>query len=280
MKKWLAKLFVLILCLSGFMCSEKPELDDVSDLVLLGGKVVTIDGQESIAEAVAVRSGKIIAVGENKEIEKLIGENTKVIDLKGRTVIPGLIDSHCHITSTATGMKGVVDLSQEAGVQSISDIKAKIAEKAETIPKGEWIRGAREDDYKLEEKRHPTRRELDEAAPDNPVIISTVGGHFSIVNSKAFEAAGVTEDTPDPVGGEFDRNAETGELTGGAHEEAVSIIRQAMPQSEDLSREEVAETVKQMMMENAAVGLTCIYDNVGRVQIRAALDLRGRVSFQ
>jgi len=173
-------------------------------------------------------------------------------------------------------MTGVLDLSEEAGVHSIADIKAKIAEKAGTTPIGEWIIGAREDDYKLAEKHHPGRWDLDEAAPGHPVIISTVGGHFSIANSKAFELAGVTKDTPDPVGGMFDRDPETGELTGGLHEEARGIIGRVMPPRKSLNRQENAEVIRRMLLETAAAGLTCIYDNAGSSQIRAVLDLKAR----
>ncbi|MBN2289259.1 MAG: amidohydrolase family protein, partial [Candidatus Glassbacteria bacterium] len=149
-----------------------------ADLVLLNGKIVTMDDQGTIAEAAACKLGKILAVGGNDEVRRSIGRLTRVIDLKGKTAVPGLIDSHCHITGTALEMEGLVDLSEEAGVGSLEDIGRKIAERAGTLPAGEWISGAREDDYKLAEKRHPTRWDLDQAAAGHPVIISTVGGHF------------------------------------------------------------------------------------------------------
>jgi len=149
-----------------------------ADLVLHNGKIVTIDETESIVEAVAVKFGKILTVGKNEDVEVLIGNDTNVIDLKERTVIPGLIDSHCHMIATGGRRMITVDLSQEAGVRSIGDIKAKIAEKAKDTPSGKWIFGAKEDDSKLAEKRHPTRWELDEATIDHPIMISTVGGHF------------------------------------------------------------------------------------------------------
>ncbi len=269
------KLVVLIVCVLASACSPQAKLD-VAEIVLTNGKIVTVDEAGTIAEAVAVENGKIAAVGTNDEIGQWTGAATKVIDLNGKTAIPGLIDSHAHITSTAMRMVGVLDLSEEAGIGSISDIQKIVADEAATLSKGEWISGAREDDYKLVEKRHPTRWELDEASPDNPVMISTVGGHFSIANSKAFEMAGVTKETPDPVGGMFDRDPETGELTGGLHEKAVGIIQRARPPRKDLDREEAAETVKNMMLENASTGLTCIYDNVGRSQVRAALNLKNR----
>ncbi|MCP4724292.1 MAG: amidohydrolase family protein, partial [bacterium] len=194
----------LILTLFYFSCSISNQVSVEADLVLTNGKIITIDERESVAEAVAVKFGKILAVGTTDEINMFTGSGTQVIDLGGKTVIPGLMDSHCHITSTSMSMIGVMDLSEEAGVTSIADIQAKIREKVSTTPKGEGIYGAREDDFKLSEKRHPTRWELDEAAPDHPVLISTVGGHFSITNSKGFELAGITKSTPDPAEGEFD----------------------------------------------------------------------------
>jgi predicted amidohydrolase YtcJ len=269
------KLVVFVLCFFALACS-RVDHHDVADLVLTSGKIVAVDEAGTIAEAVAVKHGRIVAVGTSDEVDEWNGASTQVVDLGGKTVIPGLIDSHAHITSTAMRMVGVLDLSEEAGIGSISDIQKKIADKAANIPEGDWVIGAREDDYKLAEKRHPTRWELDEASPDHPVLISTVGGHFSIANSKALEIAGVTSKTPDPVGGMFDRDPDTGELTGGLHEKAVGIIRRARPPRKDLSREDATEAVKNMMLDNARNGLTTIYDNVGGSQIRAVLDLKSR----
>jgi len=276
MKGFVIIFAVMALCCSGIVCTEKKEHAGFSELVLLNGKIVTMDKNETIAEAVAVKFGKIVAVGENKEIKKWINSSTEVVDLAGKTVVPGLIDSHCHMTSISLWMRGFLDLSEEAGVASIADVQAKVADRAKSIPKGVWIQGAQEDDYKLKEKRHPTRWELDEASPDNPVVISTVGGHFAVVNSKAFEAAGVTKATPDPVGGKFDRDPDSGELTGGLHEEAFTVIMRAMPPEKPLSQDEISNTVKEIMLANASAGLTCIYDSAGKVEIRAALDLLDR----
>jgi predicted amidohydrolase YtcJ len=244
-----------------------------ADLALFNGKIVTVDAKESIVEAVAVKYGWILHVGSNEDVKACVGDDTEVIDLKGRTVIPGLIDSHCHMASTGLSKLMTVNLSEEAGVRSIVDIQARLAAKAATTPKGEWIRGTREDDSKLQEKRHPTRWELDEAAPSHPVMVTTVGGHFSIVNSKALEIAGVTKDMPDPVGGTFERDPNTGELTGGVHEKAVGLVRGVR---EEPSRELASEGAKQMLLLCAAAGITCVHDSLGGSQIRAVLDLKNQ----
>jgi len=246
----------------------------MADLVLVNGKIVTMDAEESIREAVAVKFGRILAVGSSEEVKGLVGIETKVIDLEGRTVIPGLIDSHGHFVRTGATRMLLVDLSEEAGVRSIADLQDRLAARAEETSHGEWVTGYQEDDSKLAEKRHPTRWELDAASRDHPIIISTVGGHFSIVNSKAFEMAGVTKETPDPVGGKFDRDPETGEMTGGLHEGAINVIRPEGPV--EPTREQSYEGAKQILEECAAVGLTCVYDTVDGAQIRAVLDLKNR----
>lgn len=244
------------------------------DLVLKNGKIVTVDEDESVHEAVAVKLGRIVAVGSDADVEDLVGEGTLVVDLEGRTVIPGLIDSHCHILAEGARRTLVVDLSEEEGIRSIVDIQARLRERAEETTEGGWVIGYKEDDSKLAERRHPTRWDLDEASQDHPIIISTVGGHFSIANSKAFEMAGVTKETPDPVGGKFDRDPETGEVTGGLHETANKIIRPEGPLMP--TREQAYEGAKKILKECASAGLTCVYDMVDRSEIRTAIDLKNR----
>jgi predicted amidohydrolase YtcJ len=245
-----------------------------ADLVLKNGKIVTIDEDESIAEAVAVKYGIIIAVGGNDEIHEYIADETKVIDLAGRTTIPGLIDSHCHMVATGARKLLSVDLSEEAGVKSIADIQERLAEKAKATPKGEWVVGIWEDDSKLAEKRHPTRWELDKATTDHPIYVSTVGGHFYMVNSKALEMAGVTKETPDPVGGKFDRDPETGEVTGGLHEKALEVVMPEQGYGIQPTREQSREGAYLILNECASTGLTMVYDMVDHNQMRAVLDLK------
>ncbi len=248
-------------------------------MVLLNGKVVTMDAGESVVEAVAVESGRILAVGSNEEVRSLAGASAKTVDLHGRTVIPGLIESHCHLTwgeGTERAM-GIIDGSYEAGVRSITDIQARIAEQAKKKPKGEWISVSKEDDSKLLEKRHPGKSDLDKVAPDHPVIIDTVGGHFAVVNSKAFELAGITKNSPDPMGGRFERDPKTGELTGWIHERArLAVVPPGLGFEPTL--EQAVEGIEWMTRRYAESGLTCANDGGIRqgVFIRAFQELLAR----
>jgi len=243
-----------------------------ADLALFNGNIVTMDPKMSSHSAVATKFGRMLSVGSDEEIKPLIGDATQAYDLQGKTAIPGLIDSHCHMAMVGASRELTEDLSEEAGIRSIADIQTILAKKAEETPPGKWVTGYQEDDSKLAEKRHPTRWELDEATHEHPVLISTVGGHFSIANSRAFEMAGVTSDTPDPVGGKFDRDPETGEMTGGVHETAEDVLRPEGPSPP--SRDQAYQGAKNILQECAAVGLTCVYDTVAKSEIRALLDLK------
>ena len=253
-----------------------------ADLALINGKIVTMDKSHTIAQAVATKWGRILAVGTDEDIKQHIGAETHIIDLLGRTVIPGMIDTHCHMIATGISNTTDVDLGEEAGVRSIADLKKRIAEKAIQAKPGEWVAGVREDDQKLAEKRHPDRFDLDQAAPDNPVIVSTVGGHYYIANTQALRKAGITRETPDPVGGVIERDKQ-GEPTGGLHEKALELVTAAKARakegaSSDDAREEAIEGVKRILQSNASTGLTCVYDMVDGVQLRTVLDLKNRGS--
>jgi predicted amidohydrolase YtcJ len=120
-----------------------------ADTAYINGKIITMDKEESIAEAVAVKYGRFLHVGSNTEINKLVDENTKVVDLGGKTVIPGLIDSHCHMMDVGALRKLYVDVSEEAGVHNIADLVAKLKKRASETPQVEWVLGYQEDDSKL-----------------------------------------------------------------------------------------------------------------------------------
>jgi predicted amidohydrolase YtcJ len=183
----------------------------MSDFLLMDGKVITVDGNFSIAEALAVEGEKIKAVGRSADLAALKTAKTKVIDLKGRAVMPGLHDGHAHVDRE--GLKTVYP--SLGRVRSIADIQARIGELSKKAKPGEWIVTMPIGDAPayfdvpgiLKEKRWPTRQELDEVAPDNPVYIRPIWGFWrhttplvSIANTRALKLAGIDRNTPPPQG--------------------------------------------------------------------------------
>ena len=182
--------------------------DEPADLVVHNGKVVTLDGKSSIAEAVAVRSGKLIAVGSNADGLKLKGPNTKVIDAHGNMVLPGLYDSHTHPSGAALSEAGdsIPDL------RSIPEILDFIQKRAANTPEGNWIVIRYNFPTRLKESRFPTKAELDSAAPKHPVLYHA--GPTGVANSMALKMSGVTKETKSPSAGRVEKDPVTGEPTG------------------------------------------------------------------
>jgi predicted amidohydrolase YtcJ len=189
-------------------------MDLPADVVFLNGKVVTLDPQDRIASSVAVKGGHILAVGSDEEIRKLAGRGTRCVDLKRRTVLPGLIDAHTHMAWSTLIFKNYVD-GRCPPNRSIADVMGKIRERAEQVPAGEWIpvQGSFFANFKFAEGRYPSREELDSAAPRHAaVFVATV--HSAIVNTCALNTAKIGRDTPDPPGVKIERNPATGEPNG------------------------------------------------------------------
>lgn len=228
-----------------------------ADLGLIRGKVVTMDANGSIEEAVALRAGRILAVGTTSEMMKFAGKQTEIIDLAGRTVLPGFIDSHTHPSHSATMLYEINCRSPP--VKSVREILKMVAEKAVELGPGRWIRGANYNDIKLEERRHITCWELDEAAPENPVIISKETGHLYVVNSRALDLAGITKDTPDPPGGQIDRDR-NGEATGLLYETAGSLVSPLIP---PYTVEEIKEGLRRVWNQFSEWGVTTAHDASG-----------------
>jgi predicted amidohydrolase YtcJ len=191
---------------------------------LTNGVIRTLDPALPVAEAVAVEKRRIVAVGSNADILARRREGTQVIDLRGRTVLPGLIDAHQHQLYMGLSFNQV-----DAAVTTIDEIVTRVHTRGERLPAGEWIEGRGYHDARLAEKRNPTRYDLDRAAPDRPVFLTRVCGHIMSVNSRALELAGITRDTPDPSGGTIDRDPASGEPTGVLRETAMQLIRRVVP---------------------------------------------------
>ncbi len=198
-----------------------------ADLALVNGHVITVDADGTEAEAVAVRGGKILAVGTDAEIEALVAPATERIDLQGLTVTPSLIDAHAHFAMGALNRLYQVDLSYP-GVQSIDEIVEKVAEQVAELQPGEWVRGRGWDEGKLEELRYVYAADLDSVSPENPVWLTHTMGHYGTANSLALELAGIDRTTPDPVGGTIDRY-EDGRPTGVLKEDAQGMVGRLIP---------------------------------------------------
>ncbi len=225
-----------------------------ADLILTGATVVTMDASLPRAEAMAITGDRFMAVGRADDVRNLAGPGTKVIDLRGKTVLPGMIDAHIHGASSGVGRLFNVD----AGVTSLAELKKRLRERAAATPKGNWIRGDGYDDTKYTDlNRFLTRGDIDEVTPDHPVTISHRGGHISFVNSRALEMAKLDKSVPDPAGGKMDRDPKTGELTGVLRERAARPVSDLVP---PFSRDERLKGVVWMLQQFAKSGLTGIHD--------------------
>jgi predicted amidohydrolase YtcJ len=214
-----------VLALALFLAAAHPASAQDADLVLRGGHVITVDKDWRIAQAVAIRDGRFVAVGSNEAISSHAGPNTTIVELAGRTVVPGLIDTHLHQFLAALNGPAV----QLLGARSVADVQKAIAERVSRTQPGQWvIASSGWHESILEEGRMPTRQELDPVSPNNPVFIPR-GGHVVTVNSKALELAGITRDTPNPQGGIIVRDPATGEATGMLLQNAAQLVRKVLP---------------------------------------------------
>ena len=178
------------------------------------------------AQALAITKNKIIKVGTNKQIAQLIGDQTKVLSFEGKTVVPGLIDTHIHVADFGRCLMWL-DLTT---AQSIAQLQSMLKEKTGQTVAGKWIVGRGWNQERFKEKRMPQTADLDAAAPNNPVILYHESAMICAVNSKALEIAGVTKQTAVPQGGGIDKDPKTGELTGIFRDNATSLIWQAVPE--------------------------------------------------
>ena len=194
-------------------------------LAIINANIKTMNTKQSTAQAVAVTNNKITKVGTNQEIQPLIGENTVVLNLEGKTVVPGLIDTHIHVADYGRCLMWL-DLSS---AKSIAEMQQLIKEKTQQTPTGRWIIGQGWNETRFNEQRMPTTADLDEAAPDNPVILYREAAMICAVNSKALSAAGVNEQTAVSQGGVIDKTAD-GKLSGIFRDTATSLVWQAVPE--------------------------------------------------
>jgi len=246
-----------------------------ADYAFINGEVLTVNANDDVAQAVAVEGGEISAVGTTGEVLDLAGPETRVVDLRGNSLLPGFIDSHLHMLLYGTNQLGV---DCKNGVGGIEGIKDRLAGRVRTTPAGEWVRGWGYNDQGLAEGRHPTREDLDRVSEDHPVIVVRTCNHISAVNSKALELLGITSETPDPEGGRIVRGEE-GEPTGVLKETAHMLAFEESRYSD----EEMLEALARANQDFVALGITSIHEAGGygpdqmRTMYRAVAEGRVKV---
>ena len=196
-----------------------------ADLVLVNGRIITVDAGDTVVEALAVRDGRIAAVGSSAEIRALAGRRTTVVDLAGRAATPGLIDTHAHVAGGGFKAVYTLDLGE---ARSIAEIVQRVAERARGLKPGEWLVGRGWDEGKLADGRYVRADDLDAAAPANPVWLEHTTWHFGVANGAALRLAGIGAATPDPPAGTIDRDA-AGQPSGVLKESAADVVRNLIP---------------------------------------------------
>ncbi|MGH9941209.1 MAG: amidohydrolase [Pyrinomonadaceae bacterium] len=247
-------LLVLFTLQPAVCAAQTPSV--AADVVVFNGKIITNTPAFEMTEAIAARGEQIIAVGSTADVLKLAGPRTRRVDLQGRTVIPGLIDTHTHALDWARSVvRDELDLSYPK-VAKLEDVVKAVAARAQKLKPGEWIVGTSWDDAKLAEKRYITRRDLDAVTPSNPVYLMHVSGHLAVANSTALKLAGVTAETPDPQGGVVEKDAQ-GQLTGVVKDTAMGLVGNVLPAQ---TREDAIKALAHLSQAAAEVGLTTIHD--------------------
>ena len=226
-----------------------------ADLLLVNGRVLTVDSADRVAQAVGIAGNRIVVVGTTADVERAAAPNARRIDLAGRTVTPGLLDAHDHFSAGGAERLYVLDLSYP-NVKSVRDVASAVRSKAATTPKGTWIQGRGWDEGKLAERRVITAKDLDAASPDNPVVLTQTTGHYVVVNSAALRLAGITKDTRDPPSGTIDRNPD-GTPTGLLRESAAEIVWRLVPPR---SATEIEAGIRDFAKAFNAAGMTGLKD--------------------
>jgi len=248
--------------------------DDMADLIIINGKIFTSSGEKDFVQAVAIREGRILALGSLKEMEKFKHSHTEILDVGGKLVVPGFIDAHCHFRS---GGRSLSTLTFR-GIDSIEKIQQMVAAKIKELPEGAPVYGSQYDHTLFPGAEWPTKEDLDKVAPDNPVVISRVDGHSCWLNSLALEQSGITKDTPSPFGGEIMKDPETGAPTGILKEEAESLINIKGPTTQSTLEEDILRGLQHA----ACLGLTGIHtsSSLDEIKLYNKLHKEGKLTLR
>jgi predicted amidohydrolase YtcJ len=249
-----ASLVALVFLLeSSVIKAASPPPGRAPDLILAHGTVLTVDARDTVAQAIAIRDGKVLKVGTDAAVLALAGPHTTIVDLHGRTATPGLIDTHVHIADGGVAEVTAIDLGDAT---SVVEIVQRVRTKASQLKPGEWVQGHGWDEGKLSEHRYVMAADLDAAAPDNPVWLEHTTGHYGVANSYALRLGKVGSDTADPPAGTIDRDG-TGAPTGVLKESAKGLVTGLIPKP---TPEQWREGIRRMIETLHREGMTAIKD--------------------
>jgi predicted amidohydrolase YtcJ len=276
--KYLRKItpaLVLAICIGGFVsvaASAEDKAKDVkADVVYRNGFVYTVDSVRSRAQAFGVKDGKFIAVGSNEGMKAFIGENTKTVDLKGKMVMPGLVDTHIHALRGALTALGLAFPVTSTVEEIKAAVKKFIADKK--LKKGEWVEGAK---WAIDYKKLNAKM-LDEVSADNPVFLHDWTNHLAWVNSAALKAAKITKDTPDPPAGVIERDS-SGNPTGILHDKALGLITAVMPKPKPEVVEERATWIFSKLNGYGITAITTAQLDPMRLKAYRDLESKGKLT--
>jgi predicted amidohydrolase YtcJ len=217
-----------------FLGSMSPMQSEPADVIFRDGNIYTVNKKQPRAEAIAVKGDRIVFVGSNADAAKLKGDQTRVIEMRGHTVVPGLTDSHVHIFGIG---ERELNLNLE-GTNSLPDFLAKVKARVAATPGDKWVTGRGWIETFWKPPQFPTRQDLDLIAPNNPVFLTRADGHAAIANTAALKTANIDKKTPNPFGGEILKNKKTGEPTGMLLDNAQDLVGKNIPKATQAEREE------------------------------------------
>ncbi len=267
LRRPISALFLLVLSLPSLRSiAQPPTIEKAAELAIINAKILVCDSVMSRASAIAIRSGRIMAVGDRSEVETFLDKSTQIIDAAGMTVTPGLIDSHLHFIGLGQSLQ-MLDLSE---ADSWAKVESQVLEASLRLPKGSWIegRGWHQSKWTSPPKGnvdgYPNHSVLSSLVPDHPVVLTHASGHANFANESAMKIAGIDRNTPDPKGGELLRDS-AGNPIGVFRENAQSLIRRAQSRStERLSEEDLrSATLLQIQLagkECLRQGITSVHD--------------------
>lgn len=256
------------------------------DLIVVNGRVYTVDSRQPAAEAFAVKDGRFVAVGSTADIRALAGANTEIFDAEHATIVPGFNDSHNHAPGNELLYEVLVGNPYDVEFVSIASIIDKLRARAATTPPDTWVEGYFYDDTKSKDKRALTVRDLDQVSKELPVVVIHRGGHTAFYNSKAFAMAGIDKSTPNPPGGTYDRDAD-GELTGRVTDNArtrIDAVGKRRRYSADEALRRDRDGLAFISKQFVRFGLTSVCHESGNLlalqEVRERGDLMHRVSYE